>query len=139
MNEATKIGFYNGGVLENGNYEVKNICILPEYQGKGIGTKLLKENNLPDIRFHDLRATYSTLLLKNNFNSKAISKLMGHATDIITMDVYGDNDEIIADCVDELDSFIESVRPENNESEIQIGDESDISIDENILNELTVF
>jgi len=101
--------------------------------------QLLKENNLPDIRFHDLRLTYSTLLLKNNFNSKAISKLMGQATDIITIDVYGDNDEIIADCVDELDSFIESVRPENNELEIQIGDESDISIDENILNELTVF
>ena len=101
--------------------------------------QLLKENNLPDIRFHDLRATYSTLLLKNNFNSKAISKLMGHATDIITIDVYGDNDEIIADCVDELDSFIESVRPENNDLEIQIRDESDISIDENILNELTVF
>lgn len=76
---------------------------------------------------------------KNNFDSKAISRLMGHATDIITIDVYGNNDEIIADCVDKLDSFIESVRPENNESEIQIGDESDISIDENILNELTVF
>ena len=101
--------------------------------------QLLKENNLPDIRFHDLRATYSTLLLKNNFNSEAISKLMGHATDIITIDGYGDNDEIIADCVDELDSFIESVRPENNDLEIQIRDESDISIDENILNELTVF
>lgn len=64
---------------------------------------------------------------------------MGHAIDIITIDVYGDNDEIIADCVNELDSFIESVRPENNESEIQIGDEFDISIYENILNELTVF
>ena len=64
---------------------------------------------------------------------------MGHAIDIITIDVYGDNDEIITDCVNELDSFIESVRPENNESEIQIGDESDISIYENILNELTVF
>ena len=101
--------------------------------------EILKENNLPDIRFHDLRATYSTLLLKNNFNSKAISKLMGYATDIITIDVYGDNDEIIADCVDELDSFMESVCSENNELEIQIGDESDISIDENILNELTVF
>lgn len=46
---------------------------------------------------------------------------MGQATDIITIDVYGDNDEIIADCVDELDSFIESVRPENNELEIQLG------------------
>ncbi len=37
---------------------------------------------------------------------------MAQATDIITIDVYGDNDEIIADCGDELDSFIESVCPE---------------------------
>lgn len=64
---------------------------------------------------------------------------MGHATDIITIDVYGDNDEIIADCVNELDSFIESVRPKDNDLEIQFGDESDISIDDNTLNELTVF
>ena len=38
-----KIGFYNGEILDNGNYEIGNICIIPEYQGKGIGTKILKE------------------------------------------------------------------------------------------------
>ena len=38
-----KIGFYNGEILENGNYEVGNICIIPEYQGKGIGSKILKD------------------------------------------------------------------------------------------------
>lgn len=37
------IGFYNGESLENGNYEIGNICIIPEYQGKGIGTKILKD------------------------------------------------------------------------------------------------
>lgn len=37
------IGFYNGKVLENGNYEIGNICIIPEYQGRGIGTKILKD------------------------------------------------------------------------------------------------
>ena len=37
------IGFYNGEVLENGDYEIGNICIIPEYQGKGIGTKILKD------------------------------------------------------------------------------------------------
>lgn len=37
------IGFYNGEILENGNYEVGNICIVSEYQGKGIGTKILKD------------------------------------------------------------------------------------------------
>lgn len=37
------IGFYNGERLENGNYEIGNICIVSEYQGKGIGTKILKD------------------------------------------------------------------------------------------------
>ena len=91
---------------------------------------------MPNIRFHDLRATYSTLLLKNDFSSKAISKLMGHATDIITIDVYGDNEEIIADCVDELSSFIEEVRPNNADEN---GDNSDILVCDQILDELTTF
>ena len=37
------IGFYNGEVVENGDYEIGNICILAEYQGKGIGTKILED------------------------------------------------------------------------------------------------
>ena len=40
-----KIGFYNGKVLANGNYEVGNICIIPEYHGKGIGTEIVKYVN----------------------------------------------------------------------------------------------
>ena len=37
------IGFYNGMELEDGSYEIGNICIIPEYQGKGIGTQVLKD------------------------------------------------------------------------------------------------
>ncbi|MBQ8535342.1 MAG: GNAT family N-acetyltransferase [Bacilli bacterium] len=37
------IGFYNGITLEDGSYEIGNICIIPEYQGKGIGTQVLKD------------------------------------------------------------------------------------------------
>lgn len=37
------IGFYNGMTLEDGSYEIGNICIIPEYQGKGIGTQVLKD------------------------------------------------------------------------------------------------
>lgn len=37
------IGFYNDYFKENGNYEIGNICIVPEYQGKGLGTKILKD------------------------------------------------------------------------------------------------
>lgn len=41
--EGKDIGFYNDAMLDNGNYEIGNICIIPEYQGKGIGTKILKD------------------------------------------------------------------------------------------------
>lgn len=37
------IGFYNDELLEDNTYEIGNICIIPKHQGKGIGTKLLKE------------------------------------------------------------------------------------------------
>lgn len=74
--------------------------------------RLLQENNLPDIRWHDLRSTFCTVLLKNDFNPKAVSQLMGHAKEIITIDVYGDTAEIIEDCLDELQPFIDDVKPE---------------------------
>ena len=37
------IGFYNGLDIDENTYEIGNICIMPEYQGKGIGTKVLKD------------------------------------------------------------------------------------------------
>ena len=37
---------------------------------------------------------------------------MGHAKEIITIDVYGDNREIIEDCLENLEPFIDEVLPE---------------------------
>lgn len=79
--------------------------------------KLLAENSLPDIRWHDLRSTFCTLLLKNNFNPKAVSKLMGHAKEIITLDVYADNKSIIADGVPEIEEYMKEVLPNVGEIE----------------------
>ena len=61
-----------------------------------------------------MRSTFCTLLLKNDFNPK----LMGHAKEIITMDVYGDNRGIIADCVDEIQPFIDEVLPTEDEDSV---------------------
>ncbi len=36
---------------------------------------------------------------------------MGHAKEIITMDVYGDNQQIIEDCVPEIQGFLDEVLP----------------------------
>lgn len=90
--------------------------------------KLLEENNLPDIRWHDLRSTFCTILLKNDFNPKAVSKLMGHAKELITMDVYGDKRGIIADCVDELQPFIDEVMPDPDEDEMIATENLDVMI-----------
>ncbi len=71
--------------------------------------RLLRENNLPNIRFHDLRHTYATLLLKEDLSVKAISNSLGHAKTIISVDVYGNKREIVADCVNEIQPFIDDV------------------------------
>jgi uncharacterized protein len=57
MQGSKKIGFYNGEVLENGNYEIGNICIIPEYQNLGIGTKVLKDK-LEEYKEYNLEIQY---------------------------------------------------------------------------------
>jgi integrase len=49
---------------------------------------LLKAASLPDIRFHDLRHTYATLLLGRGHQSKLVQELLGHASVAITLDRY---------------------------------------------------
>lgn len=49
---------------------------------------LLKENNLPLIRFHDLRHTHASLLLKERVEPKVISERLGHSNINITLDIY---------------------------------------------------
>ena len=73
--------------------------------------KLLDETNLPKIGFHDLRHTYATLLIINNYDLKAVSQLLGHASTIITSNVYFDKNRLIIDCTNELNSFIDRVKP----------------------------
>jgi integrase len=49
---------------------------------------MLKKYNLPVIRFHDLRHTHATLLLKLGTNPKVISERLGHSTVSFTLDTY---------------------------------------------------
>ena len=37
-----RIGFYQGQLVNDRTYFIENICIISEYQGKGIGTKILQ-------------------------------------------------------------------------------------------------
>jgi integrase len=50
--------------------------------------RLLKENGLSDMRLHDLRHTYATLLLDQNVDLKTISQMLGHTSIKTTADIY---------------------------------------------------
>lgn len=50
--------------------------------------KFVRKNNLPYIRFHDLRHTHASLLLYKGIDIKTISQRLGHSNIGTTMNVY---------------------------------------------------
>jgi len=48
----------------------------------------LKRAGVPDVRFHDLRHTFASLLIQQGVHPKIISEQLGHASIQITMDRY---------------------------------------------------
>lgn len=50
--------------------------------------RLLKAADLPSVRFHDLRHTHASLMLRQGVHPKIVSERLGHATVGITLDTY---------------------------------------------------
>lgn len=50
--------------------------------------KILKNNELPHIRWHDLRYSTASLLVEKNWHMKDISEWLGHENISTTMDIY---------------------------------------------------
>lgn len=59
----------------------------PDYVSKNFHL-LLKNYNVPMIRFHDLRHTHATILLLHDIPAKVVSERLGHSTISITLDTY---------------------------------------------------
>lgn len=53
---------------------------------------LLKQEQLPPIRFHDLRHSYATLMLQRGVNPKIVSTVLGHSCISITLNIYSHPD-----------------------------------------------
>lgn len=51
--------------------------------------RLLKWNNLPHIRFHELRHSCASLLLNQGYSLKDVQEWMGHADIQMTANIYG--------------------------------------------------
>jgi integrase len=65
----------------------------------------LKKAGLPRIRFHDLRHTAATLMLKEHVPITVVSKILGHAKPAMTLDVYS---HALPDHLDEAAGVLET-------------------------------
>lgn len=78
---------------------------------------LLKEAELPDLRFHDLRHTFATHALISGVDVKTLSGILGHTRAAFTLDTYthttGDMQKRAAEIVEEflIDIFGEELKP----------------------------
>ncbi len=70
---------------KNGNRITQNI-LQRDYK------ILLKRLELPNVRIHDLRHSYATMMVRNGVNPKIISTVLGHSNIGITMDLYSHAD-----------------------------------------------
>ena len=73
--------------------------------------KLLSDNGLPNIRFHDLRHTYATILSNEEIDVKAISNSLGHSKTIITVDVYTETKRMIVDASEQTQELAYEIFP----------------------------
>ena len=48
----------------------------------------IKTAGVPDIRFHDLRHTYASLMIEQGENLKYIQSQLGHSSPTVTLNVY---------------------------------------------------
>src|SRR5262249_12831832 len=63
--------------------------MIPDHFVKRHFKRKVKEVGLPqDLRFHDLRHTAATLLLREGVNVKVVSEMLGHADVSITLRIY---------------------------------------------------
>ena len=54
--------------------------------------KLAASIGYPGFRFHDLRHTYATLMMKNGVSPKIVSNILGHCDVSVTLDIYSHPD-----------------------------------------------
>jgi integrase len=80
----------------------------------------LRRAGLPEIRFHDLRHTYASLLLTAGVHVKLVSEQLGHSSIAITADRYSHViDQSYDDATDSLEAVLTTPRPA---SDVQASD-----------------
>ena len=70
--------------------------------------RIVKKAGLENVRFHDLRHTFASLMLSHHAAPKVISEILGHASVAFTMDTYS---HIIPGMKEEAMALLDEVLP----------------------------
>jgi len=82
--------------MERGALWSDHGLVFPSSVGTPLGARnlqrhfktVLERAGLPDIRFHNLRHTCATLLLRQGVHARYVQELLGHADISLTLNVY---------------------------------------------------
>ena len=66
---------------------VDGTCVHPTSLSRRFEA-LVRQTTLPEIRLHDLRHTFASLMLQAGVNVKVVSEMLGHASVSITLEIY---------------------------------------------------
>ncbi|MGH9005742.1 MAG: tyrosine-type recombinase/integrase, partial [Acidimicrobiia bacterium] len=61
----------------------------PAKEAEKFGRRIARADGVPRIRWHDLRHSHASHLLKAGVNIKVVSRRLGHASVSFTLDRYG--------------------------------------------------
>lgn len=85
--------------------------------------KLLREQNLPDIKWHGLRHTYATFLLNKGCSLQTVSRSLGHSKAYFTADFYVDGQTVAKGLCLEAEELVSAYQDSQESSNIVISDE----------------
>lgn len=69
--------------------------------------KIVRDLNIPDARFHDLRHTYAVASLQAGDDVKTVQENLGHHTAAFTLDQYGHvTERMKKESTDRMEKFI---------------------------------
>lgn len=85
MDKVTYKGVYNDQGFVFADYKGEHLAqrtFMEKYH------KLLRKYDVTDVRFHDLRHTFATMLIESDVSMRLVQELLGHSTITTSMDIY---------------------------------------------------
>ncbi len=86
----------------------------PRYLSK-VFRRIVERASLKRIRLHDLRHTYATLLRKQGRSIEEISKVLGHASPVVTLNIYDHWEGDFRGPADAIDQMLEKTSQKQND------------------------